>query len=970
MAGEAIRQISGINDYSIRNLTLESALVLVDSRSVEMITTLKPIPQISSTDGKWYEFAVFSHQSNWTKHCMGQVRAGLEKLSPVKEIGDFPRRMGNPYKTLKAVGLNYGPNFQGLQNVSALPGKTTAAATLVKTMESDTYYPLHPTTIDHCLQVIAVAISDGLDRHMSKLCVPTAIELLCVSAYKEDCTMKALASASSSTPDVTTGNVTLVADDKVVLSLIGGKLSPVDNSTAQDDNRAGATELQWAPDIDFMSLDQLIHPVPKVPGSFDAVHQLNLLVALEISSQAPSMTISIDHLQKFSAFLSDYVIQADRGTLLHFKNVDVKSLLALEPDQRRELITTTRAQIAGTEYDAIGELIYRVLDNAQGILEGTTKAIEVLIREDALTKVYNVLGDMVNCGGFFAAAGHSNPSLRILEIGAGTGGTSAIALRNLISSYGEPLYSKYSYTDISPGFFPTATERFKEYPNIQYQILDITRDPVEQGFEEGSYDLILAANVLHATPELVTTLSNVRKLLAPHGRLFLQELNPGSAQFIDLIMGGLRDWWLGSDDGRVDKPYVGLERWDEDLRKAGFAGVEGVVYDDAPPNILANIVARPFQPAEDFRRLTLLSGSTTNTPEADQMEKLLTTQGYTVTRCTLQDELPAYQDILSVIDLETPFFRSIDPKSFKLFMDVLPKLDSAGVLWVTRSVQIGCIDPHHALVVGLARTIRSELSIPFATLELDETSELGFDAVVKVFKKFQTREANNILEPEGEYALAKGVINVPRYHWISLNKELSTNFTADSSLQLDIERLGQVSSLRWTSHSSEEIGKDQVLVTLHSVGLNSQVSKHGSLKHLPGINKFQDLDAASGAVSRSSSGFGLEASGIIDKIGSDVQNLSVGDRVILLGQNLMSTSAIISSEQCVQIPDTLNFEDAASLPFAFSTAIHGLVKLGRLEKNEIVLVHNATDNVGLAAIQICQTIGAKVSSIMSQKYTS
>lgn len=430
----------------------------------------------------------------------------------------------------------------------------------------------------------------------------------------------------------------------------------------------------------------------------------------------------------------------------------------------------------------------------------------------------------MNCGGFFAAAGHSYPNLRILEIGAGTGGTSAIALRNLVSSYGEPLYSKYSYTDISPGFFPTAKERFKDYPNIQYQILDITRDPLGQGFEEGSYDLILAANVLHATPNLVTTLKNVRKLLSPNGRLFLQELNPGSAQFIDLIMGGLRDWWLGEDDGRVDKPYVGIERWDRDLREAGFSGVEGVVFDDKPPNILANIVARPAHMIDDFRRVTLLSISSLDTPTKVEVERLLVAQGYTVTRCTLQDTLPPYQDIISLIDLETSLFKSISPGDFKLFMELLPKLNSSGILWVTRSTQMGCVDPHHALVVGLARTIRSELSIPFITLELDATTETECEGVVKVFRKFQTRKENSILDPEGEYSMNRGVINVPRYHWISLAKELSTSSNAESSLHLDIERLGQVSSLHWTVHSQEDIKTGHLQIEIHSVGLNNQVS--------------------------------------------------------------------------------------------------------------------------------------------------
>lgn len=81
---------------------------------------------------------------------------------------------------------------------------------------------------------------------------------------------------------------------------------------------------------------------------------------------------------------------------------------------------------------------------------------------------------------------------------------------------------------------------------------------------------------------------------------------------------------------------------------------------------------------------------------------------------------------------------------------------------------------------------------------------------------------------------------------------------------------------------------------------------------------------------------------------------------MVLGVDLLSTTVIIPAEQCIKIPKTLAFEDAASIPFAFATAIHGLVTLGRLQKDEIVLIHNATDNIGMAAIQICKNIGVRV----------
>ena len=66
-----------------------------------------------------------------------------------------------------------------------------------------------------------------------------------------------------------------------------------------------------------------------------------------------------------------------------------------------------------------------------------------------------------------------------------------------------------------------AKKRFKDYASIEFSVLDFDKNPLEQGFEKGAYDLILVANVIYATPYLTCTLRNVRKLLHSKGRLLL-----------------------------------------------------------------------------------------------------------------------------------------------------------------------------------------------------------------------------------------------------------------------------------------------------------------------------------------------------------------------------------------------------------------------------------------------------------------
>ena len=133
---------------------------------------------------------------------------------------------------------------------------------------------------------------------------------------------------------------------------------------------------------------------------------------------------------------------------------------------------------------------------------------------------YRVSNRMVAAAVAAAAAGlPDGRRLRMLEVGAGTGGTTAAVLAEL------PGRTDYTYTDISAGFFATAEARFGDADGgMEYRVLDIEREPSAQGFDAHGYDIVLAANVLHATRDLGETLRHCRRLLAPSGMLVLLEI--------------------------------------------------------------------------------------------------------------------------------------------------------------------------------------------------------------------------------------------------------------------------------------------------------------------------------------------------------------------------------------------------------------------------------------------------------------
>jgi NADPH:quinone reductase-like Zn-dependent oxidoreductase/NADP-dependent 3-hydroxy acid dehydrogenase YdfG len=113
---------------------------------------------------------------------------------------------------------------------------------------------------------------------------------------------------------------------------------------------------------------------------------------------------------------------------------------------------------------------------------------------------------------------------------------------------------------------------------------------------------------------------------------------------------------------------------------------------------------------------------------------------------------------------------------------------------------------------------------------------------------------------------------------------------------------------------------------------------------------------------------GLEAAGIVRDIGPGVEDIQIGDRVIVMGgASLFTTKALVPSTNCWKFPSTLSFQEATTMPCVFLTAIYGLLEVGQLHSGQTVLIHSACGGVGLAAIQLCQMLGATIYCTVSTK---
>jgi malonyl CoA-acyl carrier protein transacylase len=259
-----------------------------------------------------------------------------------------------------------------------------------------------------------------------------------------------------------------------------------------------------------------------------------------------------------------------------------------DPEKMRSLLTARF-----TECDAELTLLGGCGGNLAGVLSGKTdplqllfpagssELVERLYQESPFARTLNALVEET----IVQSLADLEPQrpVKILEIGAGTGGTSSQILPRL-----SPERTEYVFTDVSELFTRKAKQKFNHYPFVRYGVLDIEQDPALQGFATGQFDLILAANVVHATQDLRVTMDHIRQLLTPHGVVVLLE-GARPQRWLDLIFGMTEGWWRFTDtELRPHNPLISPRQWIQLLEDCGYE----------------QAVAMPEEAAEDSRSAT------------------------------------------------------------------------------------------------------------------------------------------------------------------------------------------------------------------------------------------------------------------------------------------------------------------------------------------------------------------------------
>ncbi|KAL2855595.1 hypothetical protein BJX68DRAFT_216696 [Aspergillus pseudodeflectus] len=933
IAAQAISQLSKSPDLSMRDLHFLADLELFEKHPTELITQLRPSKFTATCDSKWYDFDITSFfDGAWTKHCTGQVRGGkhlpFETVRP--RVG--PRKVQTRVwqRATKRLGISYGPRFNLMQDISASVTDSEATAMITESRERrESSYTVHPSTIDSAFQLLSVAQSRGLARLFNNQIMPTYIGEIYIHPLSSP--IMSRARINSDTYGSKMGSVTGFCGEQPVLSMRQMQLAPSgDEKPCREDPHAGA-RLVWKPDIDEIDVARLIRPLPGVSSSILLLEELALTCMVECHHQTRGITPPLPHAAKYFDWLSIQRQKAEHGNYQHVPGC--QAIASMTSAERTNLIDGLYNKALETEARDMATAVTRIFRHSTGLFQCQVDPLSLLLKDNLLTAIYG-FAQLCDFADFFRVLAHNRPSMRILEIGAGTGGVTATILPAMRGPNGERMYESYTYTDISSGFFDAAQKRFSNYDGIIYRPLDITSNPLERGFE-ASYDLIIASNVLHATPCLQETLAHVKTLLKPDGKLFLQELAP-TTKWINFIMGTLPGWWLGRADNREWEPYISPERWDKELRNAGFLGAESLVHDG---HMNAYIISSVRPPANTGgKRVTVLCENMSSA--VDQFISCLHDRGLAADVRRPGDERPVDQMIISLLELDSPQLHSQNPDEYLHLRDLLASLDTTPMLWVTNPSQVKCADPRYASTLGLLRTARRELAATVATLELDSLDAGALEATVTVAERLLLGSSSHLLmDPVLEYAYDSGCLMVGKFYPAIVSEELLDKGipAPDTShaVTLYINGFEENDTVSWRSLPLDTpASTDWVEVETRAVGLSTSY--------------------------RAGTGAAREFAGVIRRVGPGVANLQVGDRVVVLAAGPIATRFITNERLCVRMARDLTWIEAATMPYAFATALYSLIDIARLTHGDTVLIHSACTGIGQAAIQICRIIGAQV----------
>lgn len=1010
MAMEAVQQMcpSGrkIAGYYIEEARFTNPIVIKDTweNKTETMVHLRPDRKPDEKELEWSDVTIYSYAASddqWTECFKARIKvqyqgsmdrgeafrerrlADMRVLHQYREAVDACSRPIDSqvfYDDAAENGIEWRDWFRVLGDIYWDGGaRTIGRVDVLKSPRHQTSSIVHPAILDAAFHALRVSTTQGLSLSSSSTNIPVKLvdAWFAPSGWQQPDTssIRYLAiSQGLAGQERCDGAIYALAEDGSVLCTMG-KLTMAAVSRSSTDNLTRQKTLlhsiEWKPQLSLLEADQLARvcdadTFPDKDEDTMLLHYNRLRVVLDEAIHQALAAVSDD---------DDMHIPESMKRHLEWMRYHAKELAApprgISGEEREALlqeIETTRPA---------WKLHATVVRELLPILTGKSDPLQVIFGSDQADVFYADMFENVcdhRLRKFLDLASHENPGLRILEVGAGTGGMTGrvlSAFRELEQESGALKFSHYTYTDVSPAFFERASRRWEPLKDrMSFKTFDMKLDPGKQGFDLSQYDLVVAGSVLHATEDLIGTVRNVRKLLKPNGHLLVLETVAPDDVASNFTFGLVPGWWGRREKWRGLSPAIPESQWDTVLKAAGFSGNDLCLrdYKNDACHLFSIIVSRAQVDAESRdeaastppSRLILVVSDDTNRHQT-RLANLVCTrlshyqESKIVPLDQVQDTDIAQEDIvISLVEANRPLLAALSGSAFDAIRSLIQRAQK--LLWVTEASAGDERLPHYSVVQGFMRTVRAEeIGKNLVTLAIesrdddDDTAHSQYIAQI-----FKAAFGSTPPSKEREYVVRNGQLTTGRVtEDVAQNDSLRSllrpqlrrkPWLAGPALKLAVGASKTADSLCFVEDETygDQLGSNEVEIEAKTWAIN-----------------FRDVLIALGRID--SRGLGADCAGIVTRVGPSCDPaIKPGDRVCMVSLHCMRAYPRASDKAVLKIPDSLSFEAAASVLVPGMTAYYGLLDVARLRRGEKILIHSAAGSTGQMAVWIAKMKGAEI----------
>lgn len=1013
MAIEAAKQLASetnenIKGYLLRDVRLEGPMDLSShGGTLETQTSLCEVHQQTS-DTRIFEFTIRTHVNNdWRLNCRGSIavefhhvrdswyteHTNMEQHGLSKKVSDLidgcqiQVEAKTMYSFLQKSGYEYGPAFQAAQNQYCNRRVKTATAAVSLFQETDEEHVVHPISLDAMLHLGFTALTSGGSQSVATS-IPSSIACLWLSAdglsYPSEKTVTAYAAIDHVTRrgfSYSGGAISSRGSGEVRLMFEGVELT---NVTSTPPPAALPNPEQFCMNVDLkVALDMLSH------GETIAV--LNRMHPAD--EDLTEFFLDIERLikitlERLSETIDPGIVENGEPWVKHYWNWTQHHLARLRA-QKSGGQTHSPAHASSDALEdlsadlenknAVGRLYVAMAASIESILRGQASPHELFFQTGLLKNYYRELGEYrcsAQAASYMDLFVHQNPGSRILEVGGGTASATrkhVAALRTgSENSKGSLRCSRYDWTDVSAAFLEQARAEFGGYGSqMTFSTLDIERDLVEQGIEEGTYDVVVADGVLHVTSDFVETLKNIRKALKPGGKLIMKELLMDDGWTAGFVFGVFPGWWFGADEKRPLSSNLSAEDSDIVMRQSGFSGADIVLrdFDSDVAHHFGSIISTAVEPTdsqtiESRQPCPAVNAVIIIRQTSEPQRRLAADLQMSMLRLLGSEPVIETLDMVNVsshpernradftiflADYGSFFLGDLDEVSWSYLRHLVKA--SRRLLWVSAGGGPGA-DPTHGLLDGVARTLRSE----YFELHL-VTIALEFSDVPGPKSRHLLQVAGDMLKRmphdnyEQDFIEIDGHLHTRRLtEATELKANMDANLVTHNEVQIP---LGQVhvklpTRSPWSDHEApcyveavldpdDDLEPDEVAIAVKAVSLPAE-------------------DCAIALGEGQDDRLGSYCAGVVVEAGSDTP-FRPGDHVTAAKAGCLRSHVRLSSRAVVKIPADISFSRACSIAPYAAVAYHALAEVGRVRAGDRVLVYDGASPSGQAALQFLNDSG-------------